>query len=160
MKNKFGTVYDRQEHFCCPGSDEKLIYAMQLQADGSYDLEIVGKESWHELIQSHFESCNIDSILERYKAGDIEAFNKLPGQYGDFSDMPDSPFEIYRQIRNAENEFNHLPVDIKEKFDHSYDRFVSMMGSEAWFDYMGYSKKNPDTVPDTVKDSVPEGGNN
>lgn len=137
MQNKFGTVYDRYRHFSCPGSDVRIKYALQLQEDGTYDLEEVGKESWHEIIEASYDSCNIDSILQRYKNGDVDVLNQRVGQFGDFTDVPNTPFDIYRKIRNSENDFDHLPIDIKNKFDNSFDRFVSMLGTPSWFEYMG-----------------------
>lgn len=138
---KFGTVYDRYQHISCPGSPDRIKYAMQLQEDGTNELVPVGKENWHDIIESYFESCNIDSVLERYRNGDPEVINQRIGQFGDFTDVPNTPFEIYRRIRNGETDFDHLPIDIKNKFDNSFDRFVSMIGTPSWFEYMGYTKK-------------------
>ena len=59
-------------------------------------------------------------------------------------------------VINAEKTFNSLPLDIREKFDNSYIKWLSMMDDAEQFALMmGVSKDAPednggdDDVPDT-----------
>lgn len=57
------------------------------------------------------------------------------------------------------NEFYKLPANIREKFDHSPEKFIQQFGSEEWNKAMGYEEaqttEKTDFIPGT-SDTVSE----
>lgn len=97
-------------------------------------------------IQSHKESVDINCILERFERGDMNVLNRRTGIYLDVTDMPKSYAEMYQRIMDAEAHFKSLPLDIREKFNHSPQEFFAAIGTQKWIDVFGQNAQNGDAA--------------
>lgn len=125
---KFRTQYDeraREQFFTAPGSPEYPIYI----ADENGDPVQSGVANLYEEIQSHRESVELSTLLQRYAQGDETALNKVQGVYEDIVDSPRTFAELYERVKDAEQSFNGLPGDLRALFDNSPVAFWRSLGT-------------------------------
>lgn len=156
---KFDNLYrERKRVFSVPGSSEVLTYRPVIGDSGAIDLIQDGMINIYDQIQSHKDSCDVNLMIKRFENGDLTALGTPRDPvYMDVTDMPKTYAELYQKVIDAKNEFNALPLDLREKFDFDPDKYISQMGTAAWFDVMqDYYKPAPDptisnpTIPDPV----------
>lgn len=150
----FPTIYNPNfTDFTNSGDRIVQLYTPALNADGRIDLVESGKHNLYADIQSHKESVDIKVILERFERGDMNVLNRRSGLYLDVTDMPKTYAEMYQRIMDAEAQFMALPVDVREKFNHSPQEFFASIGTQKWFDIFGQpAQKNDDNVPAVTPD--------
>lgn len=155
--NKFETRYRPQRHFYCDHGDPvKVLYSPEFDKHGVMTLKESGRENLYDYIQSHRDSVDIHKILQRFEEGDAAALSKVQGQFGDFSQFPKTYAEMLNQVIEGENAFNNLPLDIREKFGHSFQQWLVTAGSDEWSEKMGFVKPSEPNV----MEPTPEGVNN
>lgn len=147
-------VFDNQyrEHksfFSESGSPTRVIYEPYYDENGNIDLKETGKFDQYMDIQSHADSVDINVIMARYLNGDADALNRVQGFYADVSKAPKSYADMLNISIKAQNEFDQLPVDVKEKFGNNFAQFLAIMGSPEWFEKLGV--KPADNIKDEVK---------
>ena len=120
-------------------------------------LNETGTENLYDYIQSHRDSVDIHKILQRFEEGDVNVLSKVQGQFGDFSDYPRSYAELLNKVLEGEQSFNQLPLDVREQFGFSYERWLASAGSESWISAMGLSP-TPDTAVDLPSESLEPSG--
>lgn len=116
-----------------PGTPTLQDYEYKFNKSGHKML--VKKDSFinvYEKIQAERDSVNIDKLMERFVLGDKDALNRAPASYIDTRDLPKTYAELFERGLEAEQMFEQLPVDLKEKFDNSYVQFWNDMGNESW----------------------------
>lgn len=145
-------IDDHQRFYCSSGDPVKVEYYKTIDDDGHEFLKECGKINLYEEIQSHKDSVDINSILERYAAGDPNALQKRQGMFGDFSDAPTSLVEVIQYVNAAERVFMDLPVAVREQFDNSLGVWLAQYGNERWLSIMGI--ENTVVKPDSVKEDV------
>lgn len=157
MKINFCTQFNRISYpKTCSGSRMRAIYSPVFDKNGHFELEVTGEEDIYIMIQSDKLSCDINNIIRRYTSGDVTALGTVQGVYGDFTNIPQSYAEILNSLIHAENEFRKLPLDIRSKFNHSWQEWLSSMGSDEFKLKMGIVDKNDDNSID-LKESVEDG---
>lgn len=72
--------------------------------------------------QQHFkDEADINFIVATYASGGVIPGNTgaAPRQpmYGDFSNLPESAQDAYNQILEAKSNFDHLPLEIRKRFN-------------------------------------------
>lgn len=141
----FNTQYRTPSRFsAAPGSPEKTIFKSRYAKDGSIEIVEAGIDNLYEYIQSHAQSVDINVILQRYANGDVSALSRSQGMYGDFTGMPDSFVGVLNMINDTRDYFDGLPLDVKAKFGHSFDRFVASLDNPSVYaDLFGESAKEP-----------------
>lgn len=130
---KFRTQYTEHvtKHICC-GDPVKIEYQLRI-VDGCRTLVETGKTSLYDYIQSHADSVDIHKILERCAMlDDYSLLNRMPAQFMDVSEMPKTLAEAYAAVQDAENFFDRMPTDIKEKYDNNFLQFLGDLGSETF----------------------------
>lgn len=126
---------NKEEKFVCdPGSRYRDVYTPDLKKDGTIELVVTGKEDLWELYNSFADSCDLNSLIERFEAGDVNALNRGNPVFLDLLGAPKSLAEAYQMNFRAEAAFEGLPAQIREKFDNSFMKFLSDAGSPEWFD--------------------------
>lgn len=133
MALTFNTQFDRlgvRGTPCAVGSGMKDTYKMQVDDDGKRELRKSGEYNLYAEIQSYKDSVSIDYILSRFVNGDETALSRAQGIYGDFSQMPTTLAELQQRVIDAEDLFNSLPIDIKEKYNFSASEFFAQLDSE------------------------------
>lgn len=135
----------------CHGRVEKPTYTAD---DNGYPVES-GTVNIYDEIQSHRESVELSTLLQRYAQGDATALNKIEGVYADVVDMPSTYSELFERVRDAENSFNALPEDVRVLFDNSPVSFWQSIGTPEFAEKIGKldakSKKNSSNTVDTRK---------
>ena len=146
---KFLTQYDKVliPNKTQPGCDEYPTYT----SDDKGNPVVSGKSNIKKEIQSHKESVELSTLLQRYAAGDITALNKVEGAYVDVAGMPSSFSELYDQVKQAEDDFNKLPESLRKLFNNSTVEFWTQFGTD---DFNEKISKYRDS-----KRSVKEGNN-
>lgn len=153
----FPTMYDpRDPVYADPGSADVPIYSPSVDNDGHIVLEEIGIKNLPEFIDSFRESCDINNLVARFNAGDVTALSRAQGAFFDATQLPHTYAEMLNTVINAEKTFNSLPLEIREKFDNSYVKWLSMMDDADQFALMmGVSRETPvkeggaDDVSDT-----------
>lgn len=143
-------MIDREVIFSNPGNPIKTVYSGKLMEDGSIDLIPVGEENIQEFIDSFAEDTCLPILLQRCATGDLSVLSKVQGMYGDFTEAPKTYRDMLQAVMDGQNAFESLPIDVKEKFDNSFEKWFSTYGSESWLDSMGFVHKD-ETVQDEVK---------
>lgn len=115
-------------------SGEKLedTYEMRITPRGHKILEKNGKTDVYEFIQTSLEETKIENIIRRALGGDESALATMHGVYMDVSDAPKSLAEMQQAVITATLEFEKLPLEIREKFNHSAMQYVAEFGTEEW----------------------------
>lgn len=130
---KFATMYtERKPISVCPGN--RMKDEMQLRiVDGNEELEKIGETDLYEYIQSHKDSVDIKLIIDRCASlNDYSLLFKQPAQFMDTTYMPKSLVEAHAMVKDAENYFALLPVEIKEQYDNNFTEFISDLGSPSF----------------------------
>lgn len=134
----FDTQYSPHERIHpCAGSRVKQLYSGRYDANGRVVLEEKGTENLYDFIQSFADSVDINVILARFSNGDTEALSRAQGFYADVTDFPPNMAEALNRINQAEEMFKALPLEVRQKFDCSFEQFLSQSGTEDWLQKMG-----------------------
>lgn len=141
-------TFDKKKIFSKSGSPEKIHYDGKIDEKGIIQLIETGKDNIYLQIQAEADSCNIDILLKRFKAGDEQALQRAQFFYGDVSAIPVSPNEILNTVNGAKESFEKMPLEIREKFDFDFNKWFSTMNTDEWFGKMKMS------VPDEQKEEV------
>lgn len=137
-KLSFETQYRDPKSFnSCVGDREVIDYAPEYDENGDWHLIETGKHSLYDEIQSHKDSVDINKILRRFEAGEVDVLQKVQGVYGDFSDVPSNFAELLNTVDRGREMFDSLPIEIKEKFGQNFVAFMQSFGSPDWLDKMG-----------------------
>jgi hypothetical protein len=137
---KFRTQYDSHDRVsACAGSPVRTVYGGRYDANGRVVLEKKGEEDFYGYIQSFKDSVDINVILARFTNGDTEALSRAQGFYADVTDFPSNMADALNRINECEEMFKALPLDVRQKFDCSFEQFLSQSGSAEWLEKMGMS---------------------
>lgn len=155
MKQKFNTAYDEHPRiFADPGNRKVQRYRSRYNEIGQLELVPNGQDDLYDMIQSHAESVNIDTILSKFVAGDPDALAKVQGTFGDFTNLPTSYAEMLNIINESEQFFEQLPLDVREKFNHNFGEFISAMDGRDFAERMGWSQQDHVPVQESVSSEV------
>lgn len=131
---QFRTMYDDFERVpTAAGNPEEIEYAPVIGEDGVLSLEPVGTIDLRSQIDSYRESCDLNVLLSRYANGDASALSATQGNYFDAVGMPRTYAEMLNTVISAENQFMKLPLNVRERFDNSFHRWLSLMDNPVEF---------------------------
>lgn len=136
------------------GESIKVTYSSKVNDDGTIELIPSGKEDWQAYIGSFADECDINTIVARFVNGDVNALSVRNGVYGDFTEMPKTYAEMLQLQIDAQNQFNSLPLDIKEKFNNDFNQFIATAGSEEWLNKLGFDLNNYIEKEQTVSQNM------
>lgn len=126
------TRFNRPKAVVPPIGDGTVpIYEEVLDEHGHMSLQITGQDNLFDYVQSSKEETLVYNIISRYQRGDLTALNKRVGQYIDVVGMPTNLAEAHQRLIDVENKFNSLPVDIKKKFDNSFNVYVQTVSNAS-----------------------------
>lgn len=126
---KYRTQFDEHKRFISDsGCPEYSEYG--LDKDGNPIL--VATRNRFDEIQSHRESVELATLLQRYAAGDETALNQKEPFYGDYVDAPSNLQEWFERYRDASKSFDALSPDIKNLFDNNAATFWTKFGTEEF----------------------------
>lgn len=102
--------------------------------DGKYKLKIVGEKNVQDEINAWLESTDINVIIARFQAGDVEALSARQEIFGDFTEMPKTLAEMMQRKIDADMLFDSLPSNVKARFNFDRSEFFAKSGSKEWFE--------------------------
>lgn len=136
-------IYCQEEKFISePGDRYRPIYTSQIMDDGTIELVQTGVEDLQEIYNSQRDACDVSLLAERFLAGDEAALHRGNPVFLDLLGVPKTLMEAYQLQYRAEQAFNMLPVEIREKFNQSFPEFLAGAGTPEWFDALKISKEN------------------
>jgi hypothetical protein len=110
-------------------------------------------------IDSYLEETKIENIIRRASIDpDIAAriAPNLGGGIQDFTEAPHTLAELQNIMIRAEQIWDEVPKEIKNKFDNDVDKFISSFGSVEWAKNLGiYEEKqanNKAAEPEEAKE--------
>lgn len=131
-----------------PGNIMEPQYKERYDENGNAYLEQVGEINTYEKIQSYKDEVDPMSILARYAAGDTTVMAN-PGWYIDTSKLPANYIE-WRNLMNEQKEkFETLPLEIRNKFNNSFDQWAATAGEQEWIEKMGIMPKDNAAAEET-----------
>lgn len=152
-------IADHPRVFIEPGDPEKVLYSPSFDSNGHMELKEVGKESLYQFIQSHKESCDINVILARFSAGDTTALAKRQMFYADLTEFPTTYADVVNTMHGAEDYFTHLPVEVRAKFGHDFNKFLASLDNPQTLVDLGLISPSQDSAPPAPDvNSVPTAG--
>ena len=110
-----------------------------LLKDGKISVEVVGKEDIQEYINSFADSVDINNIIERAMNGEPELLEQRKGYYGDFSEYPKTYAEMLDRVIQAQNIFEKLPLEVKNRFNNDPIQFIAGMDDKDWLEKAGFA---------------------
>lgn len=147
------------EHFRTPVSEpvhkktnsgEKLeeVLAMKLDEKGNEEFYVSGLHDTYAEIQAYADEVNLERIIDRcLETGDLNILNQVKKEYIDITEMPKNLIDAKNKINAAETEFYNLPLEIREKYDNNFNKYLADVGSEEWIQNMNFNNKEPDLEP-------------
>lgn len=96
-------------------------------------------------IQSYLEETKIENIINR-AAFDPSIVQKLGTQLSDaepqdFTSMPSTLAEAQNLMIQADQTWNKLPREIKQKFDNDVEKFIAGFGTAGWMKALGLNQE-------------------
>lgn len=124
---------DRPKIYTEPGSPIAPVFSKVTDKNGKVELKITGEKNIYEEIQSHAESVDIGTIMQRYeREQDPAILQQKKGIYIDTTEMPKTFAEVQGIIIAETNRFNQLPLDIRKEFNYSVEEYVASIGTEKY----------------------------
>ena len=153
----FSTQYDKRgRFFTSPGSPIHKTYGGRYDEKGRVVLEETGQENVYDLIQSYADSCDIHVLMKRFQGGDPTALSARQGFYGDVLDFPKTYAEALNHMHEMEERFMELPVEIRAKFNHSFQEFLACSGEPDFMEKLGVTPAIPAEKLAVVSEPVKE----
>jgi hypothetical protein len=141
----FSTQFDARDRIISNAGDRlKQLYEARVDSQGHIDLVESGTEDLYDYIQSFKESCDINTIVKRFAAGDTDVLARRQATYGDFTQLPGTYAELLNTVIQGENYFNSLPLETRAKFNHSFREWMASMDNmQEFVEKMGFSGEAP-----------------
>lgn len=128
--------------FTNAGSRVHILHKPVIDDNGHMELVESGKENIYDYIQSFKDSCDISLIVKRFTNGEIDILSRRQGMFFDATQMPKNLAETLNYVRDAEEQFKSLPVEVRARFGHSFNEWIASAGSPDFFEKMGISIKS------------------
>lgn len=120
------------------GERDHKLYGAVYDEVGRIQLEEKGTESLYDYIQSFADSVDIHVILKRFTNGETDVLSRVQGFYGDFTGLPADYAQMLNTVQQGEEMFKSLPVEVRAKFGHSFNEFMTSLCDGSLMEKMGY----------------------
>ena len=152
--SEFRSAYSgHMRHTSLTGNGREPEYEYRVTDEGR-ELVKTGETDVYALIQSRLDETKIENIIKR-ATYDPTALGNQDWQTSevmtDISDAPTNYHEWYGRIKDAEAEFDKLPIEVKNKWDNDVEKYVMAYGTTEWADKMGLLKEEKPTENTTKK---------
>lgn len=138
------------------------IYEERLNKDGVMDLLQTGEHDLNEFVQTSLEGTKVYNILEAFeRSQDPSILNSVTGYFADVTDMPADLMAAQNLILSIDKKFAALPLDVKEKFDNSPQKFYQAFMDGSAAQILGdFAQNSSDPKPSAEADPTPKVGDN
>ena len=127
--------------------------------DEGRELVKTGETDVYALIPSRLDETKIENIIKR-ATYDPTALGSQDWQTSetmtDISDAPTNYHEWYGRIKDAEAEFDKLPIEVKNKWDNDVEKYIMAYGTQEWADKMGIAKQKAEAEKPAEKSEAKE----
>lgn len=146
---------DRVHYYSNPGSPLKACYKAKRDGKGRIYVEETGQyDDLYSYIQSFADSCDINVLIARFKAGDENALNQKLASFIDATNIPNNYAELLNMINDSTMLFDSLPSEIKKNFNNNVNEFIMSVGKEGFLE-----KCNVNNRLDKLEEKVNESEN-
>lgn len=137
--SEFRSAYSGHvRHTSLTGNGHEPEYEYKVTETGR-ELVKTGETDVYALIQSRLDETKIENIIKRATYDPTTLGNQdwqTSEKMVDISDAPKNYHEWYGRIKEAEAEFDKLPVEVKNKWDNDVEKYIMAYGTEEWADKM------------------------
>lgn len=131
MRRTFIPSIASVESFTTPSGDRVHTEYAPVFNGSKTVLEVVGKTDIQSYIESFSQYTDLNYMLSRLKVGDSSVLSSRAGMYGDFSDLPQNPVEVFNFVHNAQSAFVSLSPEDRSKYNNDYRRwFADILASQ------------------------------
>lgn len=117
-------------------------YQEEIGDDGKLCLKKTGQHDVYAEIQEDAEDSKIENILHKAAMGDLNALNQRQLTYADATTMPKDWKEAQNTILKGKDEFYEMPLEVRQLFDNSPEKYISEMGTKEFLEKMApYNEK-------------------
>ena len=122
----------------CPGDRIRPVFKLGIDKEtGCEEVYLVGHEDFQDMIDAAAPSCDLNVIIARIRAGEVDLLNSRPGFYGDVTQMPQTLQELMQTRIDARYMYDNLPEEVRSKID--FEAFMKDAGSQSWLEGLGYT---------------------
>lgn len=143
---KFRSRVDRPDTIPAPvGNAIEPVFEERI-VDGVTSLVRVGGNPINEFVQESLHDSLVYTVIDRYQRGDVDALQRMSGQFMDVTGMPTTLAEAQQRLIDIERQFGSLPMSVRQRFDNSVSKFVSEIsnGNAAKvFEDLGFTRVDP-----------------
>lgn len=115
-------------------------YSSKIDRSGDVIVAESGKKNLYDFIQSFAAECDINVLIKKFANGDVSALNQRSGNYLDTTEMPKTLAEVLNFTNSAKEFFNSLPLEEREKFDFSFEKYFLSLEEKARTETLKYEK--------------------
>lgn len=112
--------------------------------------------------QSFKDECDVNNIMKKFeRTGMLEHLNEFQGNYGDFTDVPQSYHDAVNQVLAAQDMFMTIPAKVRAEFQNDPGLFLNFVDDPANADRMvelGLAKPRVEAVADRAPSNEPGEG--
>lgn len=157
MSPKFGSRYGKNSRIHCnPGNPIKDKYSTKYDEAGVLQFEVVGQVNTDDEIQSYADSVDLKLLLQRFANGEVDVLQRVQGFFADVTEMPKNYSELLNRVNDAENFFNSLPVEFKQKFNNSSSEFLASVDAQDFMDFFTKPEEGVKKLNEIVEEAVPD----
>ena len=93
---------------------------------------VAGKPLPEMTQQHHKDEVNINNIVAKYRrTGDNELLREARGYFADVSKLPKDYHSALEQLKEAQEQFDRLPSNVRKEFDHDPGQLLAALKTPA-----------------------------
>lgn len=154
--NPYAFLSDPNSFVTSSGDEFHIVYSSVLNEDGTIELVPTAKDPIQEHINSFAAQTDMHFILAQLKNGNTSVINRAPMVFGDFTDAPKSYAHALQMVIDGRTAFERLPLDVRNKFDNSFEKWFATAGSQDWISAMSFVYSNDSVDDSSVSDAESE----
>lgn len=134
-------IQKREIKSCNPGSRYVTVHKVRIDDNGHKTLMATGeKKNAYAIIQKHADEVDIYEIMRRCEIEGYQILDAKQVYEGDVTMTPKTMMEAMQKLQDAENNFNKLPLEVREKFNYSFTEYIAQADKdlEKWSQNMGF----------------------
>lgn len=123
------------------GNPLKEQFHGKITESGTIELVSDGFINTDEIIASYAPETDLENIITRIMAGEIDLLNQRKGAYIDTIGMPKTYAEVLQAVIDGQNMFEQLPADIRERFGNDFNQWFAQMDDDDFMLKSGFIKE-------------------
>ena len=101
---------------------------------GEWILVEIDKVNAYELIQSHRDAVDLQTILKKYQqTGDESLLNQVQKVFADVTNAPKNLADAYALIQNGIEQFKNLPLDVRKEYNNNPSEWFEAVSNGEFF---------------------------